>query len=190
MEQQIVGQITTHTYAYMHNAAKFMLTLAEKDTKGQLYTIVGTLIFCAFTLEAYLNHLGKLRNKEWDEVERKYSKFEKYRLFAKADQIDFDGFRTRPYITLKELFEFRDRLAHGKTTEETINTTVNFIDGHLPSLHADADWKSFATIEKARIAVSDVEQIIKELHRANGYSENPLTRYGLGVFGISDIPSD
>lgn len=190
MEQQIVGQITTHTYAYMYNGAKCMLTLAEQDTKGQLYTIVGALIFCAFALEAYLNHLGKLRNKEWDEVEKKYSKFDKYKLFAKANQIDFDGFRTRPYVTLKELFEFRDRMAHGKTTEDTINTRGDLIDGHLPSLQADANWKSFATIEKARIAVTDVEKIINELHQANGYPEHPLSRFGLGVFGISDIPNN
>lgn len=109
----IGGKNITVTFAHMHIGAKFMLKLAEEDEEGQLYTLVASLIFSAFTLEAYLNHLGKLRSKEWDEIERRHSKLEKYKLFAQAAEIKFD-FNVRPYCTLKELFSFRDRMAHEK----------------------------------------------------------------------------
>ena len=49
----IGGRNTTVTFAYMHIGAKFMLKLAEEDEEGQLYTLVASLIFSAFTLEAY-----------------------------------------------------------------------------------------------------------------------------------------
>jgi len=65
---QVRGRKTTVTFAYMHKGAKYMLELAQNTQEGQLYTTVAALVFSAFTLEAYLNHLGKLRNKEWDET--------------------------------------------------------------------------------------------------------------------------
>ena len=126
----IGGKNTTITFAYMHNGAKFMLKIAEESEEGQLYTLVASLIFSAFTLEAYLNHLGKLRNKEWNEIERRHSKLEKYKLFAEAAQIKFD-FSVRPYRTLKELFSFRDRMAHGRTTEEVISTCIDMHEKRL-----------------------------------------------------------
>ena len=87
---RIGGKKTAVTFAYMRLGAKYMLKLAEESNEGQLYTLVASLIFSAFTLEAYLNHLGKLRNKEWDEIERKYPKLEKYKLFAAAAGIQAD----------------------------------------------------------------------------------------------------
>lgn len=182
---QVRGRKTTVTFAYMHKGAKCMLELAENTQEGQLYTTVAALIFSAFTLEAYLNHLGKLRNKEWDEIERKYSKFDKYKLFASTSGINFDSFRLRPYSTLKELFEFRDRMAHGKTTTGNIDISINIVDNLLPQLNSESDWQAFATLEKAQIAIKDVDVLVKELHLASGYSGNPFSKLGGGVYGIT-----
>jgi len=182
---QVRGKKTTNTFAYMHIGAKYMLGLAENTQDGQLYTTAAALVFSAFTLEAYLNHLGKLRNKEWGEIERKYSKFEKYKLFASAAGINFNSFHARPYSTLKELFEFRDRMAHGKTTTEDVNLSVNMVDYLIPQLNSESDWQAFATLEKAQIAIKDVEALVKELHSACGYSGNPLSRLGGGVYGVT-----
>lgn len=182
---QVRGRKNTVTFAYMHKGAKYMLELAENTRDGRLYTTVAALVFSAFTLEAYLNHLGKLKNKEWGEIERKYSKFEKYKIFACASGINFDNFRLRPYCTLKELFEFRDRMAHGKTTIENIDLSIDMVDDLLPQLNSESDWRSFATLEKAQIAIRDVEALVKELHLANGYSGNPFSKLGGGVYGIT-----
>lgn len=182
---QVRGKKTTVTFAYMHKGAKYMLELAENTQEGQLYTTVAALIFSAFTLEAYLNHLGKLQHKEWDKIERRHSKFEKYKLFASAAGIDFDSFRSHPYCTLKELFEFRDRMAHGKTTTEDVITSVSLIDDLIPQINSESDWQAFATLEKAQIAIKDVEAIIKELHLASGYSGNPFSKLGGGIYGVT-----
>ena len=179
----IGGKNTTNTFAYMHNGAKFMLKIAEESEEGQLYTLVASLIFSAFTLEAYLNHLGKLRNKEWNEIERRHSKLEKYKLFAEAAQIKFD-FSVRPYRTLKELFSFRDRMAHGRTTEEVISTCIDMHEKRLPQIHAKNDWQVFATLETARQSIKDVELLIEELHSMSGHFGNPFNKLGSAIYGV------
>lgn len=162
-----------------------MLALAENTQEGQLYTTVAALVFSAFTLEAYLNHLGKLKNKEWDVIERKFSKLEKYKSFSSEVGIDFDNFRARPYCTLKKLFEFRDCMAHGKTTTEDVDISVNMVGDVLPQLNSESGWQEFATLENVQISINDVEVIIKELHLAHGYSGDPFGKLGGGVYGVT-----
>lgn len=181
---RVGGKKTTVTFAYMRLGAKHMLKLAEESNEGQLYTLVASLIFSAFTLEAYLNHLGKLRNKEWDEIERKYPKLEKYKLFATAADIKVD-FNVRPYRTMKELFEFRDRMAHGKTTTEPVSTYIEEYEDRLPQLLSENFWQAFAKLETARRAIKDVEALIKELHLSSGYTGNPFNNLGGGVYGAT-----
>lgn len=170
----------------MHRGAKHMLDLAERSEEGQLYFLVASLVFSAFTLEAYLNHLGKLRNSEWDKIERKYSKFEKYKMFSAAAGLKVD-FAARTYCSLEALFEFRDRMAHGKSTTEdvAVEIEISAIDSHLPQFNAETDWQAFATIERAREAIKDVEALVKELHASSGYTGNPFTKLGGGIYGVS-----
>jgi hypothetical protein len=182
---QVRGEQTTNTFAYMYEGAKYMLKLSESTQGGQLYTTVSSIIYCAFTLEAYLNHLGKLRNNGWDKIERKHSKLDKYELLASTAGINFDNFRARPYITLKNLFKFRDRMAHGRTTTENVNLSIDMVVDALPSITPEGNWKEFATIENAQIAIKDVEKIIKELHSSNGFSGNPFSKRGIGIYGVT-----
>lgn len=184
-ESQVRGEQTTITFAYMYKGAKHMLRLANGSDDGRLYTVVSSIIYCAFTLEAYLNHLGKLKNEEWDKIERRSSKYDKYKLFASNAGIDFDEFRSRPYSTLKELFEFRDRMAHGKTTTEDINLSINMMTDALHIINPERSWQEYATIENARIAISDTEKIVKELHSSNGFAGNPFTKLGGGLYSVT-----
>ena len=181
---RVKGRKTTITFVYMHIGAKDMLERAEKSQEGQLYAVVASLMFSAFTLEAYLNHLGKLRNKEWDQIERKYPKLEKFRTFASAAGLTLD-FNARPYRTLVELFQFRDRMAHGKTTTENVAAEIDVDGPRLPQINSDADWQALATIERASDAIKDVEALVKELHAASGYSGNPFDRSGSGLYGVT-----
>ena len=75
----VSGRQTTNTFAYMFVGAKAMLNQAERDQNGQLYNLVSCLIYCAFTIEAYLNHLGQLKHNDWDRKERSLSKLKKFK---------------------------------------------------------------------------------------------------------------
>ena len=184
VKARVSGKKTSTTFAYMAIGAKHMLKLAEESREGQLYALVASLIFSAFTLEAYFNHLGKLRNKEWDEIERKYPKLEKYKLFATATNINVD-FNVRPYCTLKKLFEFRDRMAHGKTTTERLSICIEAYEDPLPQFFSENDWQAFATLDTARQAIKDVEVLIKELHTSSGYLGNPFKRLGSAIHSVT-----
>lgn len=182
---RVTGKKDMVTFAYMRLGAKHMLKLAEESQKGQLYLLVASLIFSAFTLEAYLNHLGKLRNKEWDEIERKYPKLDKYKLFSAAANVRVD-FGVRPYRTLIELFNFRDHMAHGKTIrEQPFAIDVNANEDYLPQILVENDWQAAVTLEMARHAIADVEVLIKELHSSSGFSDNPFNKLGGASYSVA-----
>lgn len=180
------GSATTNSFAYIHIGAKHMLSQAENFQDGQLYNLIGCLTFSAFTLEAYFNHFGALKKPNWDQIERKYSKRKKFELFCDEYGINYD-FEIRPYSTIVELFRFRDTMAHGKSTEDSVEKKVKVNPQHPNRFTAGPDWMEYATLENAHIALVDVEKIINELHRAGGYNENPFNNLGGGLFVIQMI---
>jgi hypothetical protein len=181
---RVAGRQTTITFVQMHTGAKHMFQLAEANENGQLYTLVSSLVFSAFTMEAYLNHLGKLRNKDWDEVERKLPKLEKYKMFCKVAKLKVN-LNVRPYLTLVRLFQFRDQMAHGKTTADEIAFELEAEGKKIPHLKVENDWQSFAKITHASEAIHDVEHMVKELHVALGYPGNPFARSGGGIYAVT-----
>ncbi len=180
---RVSGRHTKITFVYTHIGAKHMLQLAESTQDGQLYTVTSALVYCAFTLEAYLNHLGMLRQSNWHEIERKHSKRKKFDLLAQAASLQID-YCARPYSTLNALFAFRDRMAHGKTKTEEVSLLINANAPSLPQIVSESDWQAFATIENARQAIEDVEVLVRALHAGSGQHGDPFARAGGGIYGV------
>ena len=165
---------TTNTFGYLHIGAKFLLSEATKSEEGQFYNLMSCLVLSAFTLEAYLNHFGQSRNAEWNEIERKYPKLKKYEMFCKKCGIKYN-FQKRPYSTMRELFKYRDSMAHGKTTTDYIKKTLPLKNAQQNELTAEPEWKEYVSIQNAQKAISDVENIVHELHSAGGLNgSNPF----------------
>jgi len=185
MTDKIVsGETTTNTFCYMYKGAEQMLEQAKESNSGQLYNIISCITYCAFTLEAYFNHLGGERNSDWNEIERKIPKLEKYKLFCKNLGLEVD-LTKKPYKSMTEVFEYRDKMAHGKTTTDII---VKDIEGNVDDLNSFAvgpDWKVYSTIENARAVFSDIEKIILELHKAAGFTNDPFLSSGSGAYRIN-----
>ncbi|PNG53307.1 MULTISPECIES: hypothetical protein [unclassified Variovorax] len=181
---RVRGRQTTNTFVYMNIGAKHMLEQAEQPQDGQLYTLTSSLVFSAFTLEAYLNHLGALKHSNWDEIERRYGKRRKYEMLAQEAGLQID-FNRRPYRTLVELFAFRDRMAHGRTVTEDVSVLIDVTAPRLPQITNDSDWQALATIENARAAIEDVEALVRELHSGSGYPRNPFASAGGGFYGVT-----
>ena len=59
-----------NTYEETWHASRVMLYKAEKDAEGSYYQLMASLIFTAFTLEAFLNHIGKQIFGCWDDLEQ------------------------------------------------------------------------------------------------------------------------
>ena len=180
----VSGRNETNAFAHIHIGAKHMLEQAIKSEEGQLYNFISCLVFSAFTLEAYFNHFGKLGNAEWDTIERGLSKLKKYKTFCKQHKIQYD-FEKRPYSTIKELFTYRDSMAHGKSTVEDITKKVQIDPEHPNRFFVGSGWMEYATLENSKKAIEDVELIVCELHSSGGYEGNPFEDLGRGVYAVS-----
>jgi len=179
----VSGRCKTNTFAYMRIGAKQMLEQATQSEIGQLYNIISCLTFSAFTLEAYFNHFGKLRDKNWEEIERKYSKLQKYKQFCQLCGLKYN-LKERPYSTMIELFSFRDCMAHGKSSIDYVKKEIEFDSEKPTRFTVGPDWKEYATLENAEKAIQDVETMILELHAAGKFSGNVLNDLGGGIFGV------
>lgn len=178
------GEQTTNTYAYMHKGANFMLKQAKITDEGKLYLVVASLVYSAFAVESYFNHLGEIKFNDWRNTERRLSKLNKFEKLANLAEIKYD-FDDRPYSTLRDLFRFRDSMAHGKTTRDLISMSIDSFDGCLPRIQVKGNWRDIATVEYAQQALDDTNDIITKLHRLSGLGEKPFRSLEMGVFGIS-----
>jgi len=181
----IRGHAETISFVYMNIGATHMLGLAEKTAEGRLYNLISCITFCAFTLEAYFNHLGSIRHDNWSKKERKLPKIKKYTKFCHDLNVSYD-FNTRPYSTLTEIFLFRDSMAHGKTSVDKIKKEIDVDLSEINHFVAGADWKEYATLANAKKALKDVHELIHELHQAADLGKRPFSSTGTGFFAISD----
>ncbi|MBE7367675.1 hypothetical protein [Ramlibacter pallidus] len=168
---------------YMWIGAGHMLRLARESRDGQLYTCMSALIYSAFMLEAYLNHLGRLRHENWERIERRYSKRRKYMLFAEAARLS-PTMEERPYSSLVRLFDFRDSMAHGRTVTEQVEVEVAHGES-IASALPGAEWQQFITLENAESHFADAVALIEQLHAALGYTDAPFSTGGGGIYAWS-----
>jgi hypothetical protein len=170
-----------NTYAEMWHASHVMLNKAEKDEKGSYYQLMASLIFIAFTLEAYLNHIGKRIFGCWDDLEQ-LSPQKKLNVIAEKLKVEKDDGK-RPFQTVKELFKLRNDIAHGKSvflkSENQISATDAELDNYMHRL-LETEWEKYCNIENTQRAREDVKSIIQKLHNASGLSEYV---FDLGIGG-------
>lgn len=160
-------KVYTHTELYF--SAKALLDEAKEVNAN--YLILFSLIGCAFSLEAYLNFLGDNQFKFWNQIE-KISTQKKLALFHKHFGLKPDYSR-RPYQTVKELWRFRNFMAHAITEydyeiwEQPIGIPV---DRKYPKMK----WEKYCTIKNADIVFEDIKAIINVLHSAGGMTHGTL----------------
>jgi hypothetical protein len=114
---------------WLHNA-KTMLKLADDKKlkvgviRGRIFKIT-SVIYSAFALEALLNFLGTQKLTFWDAIEHlKWG--EKMELLARLYDVKLEKGK-RPYQTVVKMFNWRNRLAHGKT--DVVKTTLTMEQG-------------------------------------------------------------
>jgi hypothetical protein len=96
------------------------------------YLFLAGLTFLAFTLEAYLNHLGSQMFRDWNTLERSTSVEMKLDIVSKHLGLAFD-ISQDPWIAAVHIRAFRNPVAHGKNS--TLETTA--------ILDAPADFMAF-----------------------------------------------
>lgn len=186
----IVGteETTTNTYVSLHSNASIALDEAIEIKDGQFFKTMTSIIFSAFTVEAYVNHILKDKLENWKEIE-KYSAIEKVEKLYNILEINLDKSK-RPIQSIQRMFDFRNMLAHGKTTTETKKFKIkkNIQDISQKDLlgHAKSEWEKLNTLNNSKIFFEDMEKVIKLLHKEIEPETNPFL-VSLSITGKAQV---
>lgn len=179
------GNATFNMFSYLLNGASSLAKTAKEYDPGSNYCRISAVALSAFAMEAHLNHLGEFKLSFWEIVEPKLSWRGKLDLIVQQLGVTPD-FGKRPFQTLGDLFKFRDRLAHGKTTIDAISYQYHGTrDEDFESL--DPDWlKRFWTDDAVERVLRDTREIIELLHSAAGFETHSIHLIGCGEFSETD----
>ena len=70
MKYKVTHSGSHRPYIASRLTAWSLLKRAKEDETGSLLQLKASVVFLAFTFEAYLNHVGCEEIKFWDEIER------------------------------------------------------------------------------------------------------------------------
>jgi hypothetical protein len=157
---KLYGTKEVRAAAYNRMTARYFLKCAEQSVAGQFYTSQASLLFSAFTYEAFLNTLGPKLISFWRELE--YLKPQQ-KLTIIAETLHYKpDFGQRPYQTWKALFDFRNIMAHGR--DETIRLDGDEVPHSPAGMYAIKAWcVTYCNVENAKRASEDVEAIARDL---------------------------
>ncbi len=151
------------TYAELWHTSWSLLKKGLGQEEGSFHQFMGSLVFTAFSFEAYLNHIGPRVFRNWGALER-LGPQEKLDIIAEIIDLPVD-YGKRPWGIMKELFGFRNEIAHGKSikiAEEQI-VPLGKEDDRMRGF-AKTEWEKFCTRQNAERARKDVEEMVKALH--------------------------
>ena len=163
-------------HASLWHTSRCLLERGQEQEKASFHQFMASLVFTAFSFEAYLNWLGTQLFPHWSYLERLSPK-EKLALISDQLKITIDNGQ-RPWQTIKPLFGFRNDIAHGKPEAIATEATERIDDDldHKLGQIARTEWERFCSRENAERARTDVEDILKILHAAAA----PYLKDGLG----------
>ena len=156
-------------YIHLFESASIAIQQAENSEENQFHNCMTTILFSAFCIESYLNHIGMKYFKHWEHIEKDLNPKKKL-LFIADECMEFSpDFSRRPFQSFTEIFSFRNTLVHGKT-EEIENVIVQkTTEQEIPPL---TKWEKLCcTVESVKKLYSDTQEMIRTLH-----SHTPDTR--------------
>lgn len=172
----IVGEGEVRPFALLMTGANMFLEEAEKKEDGRTYNLMASMLFCAFAIESYLTHLIQiLMEKDWAHFDRLNPKG-KLKLLEKSLNIKID-YSNSPFTTFVEIFQYRNKLVHGKT--ETVNIPTLLYDKKFP-ITFEADWEKQTTLKTAKKFLKDTRFLIDIL-----YTKTSLDKLPPGISGPS-----
>lgn len=161
---KITKERNVRTYAEMWRTSHVFLQQGKIIHEGSYHQFMGSIVFTAFTLEAYLNHIGPQIFNCWESLE-KLSPKDKINVIMDKIGLEVD-YGKRPWQVIKNLFGFRNDIAHGKSTKvkEDVKLNTNSIDKNKIHEWVKTKWEKYCSEENATRARKDVTEIILKLH--------------------------
>ena len=173
MKVTVTKELDVVTYAEHWHTAACLLDRAKTEKKGSYHQYLACITFVAFSLEAFLNHLGSEIFSTWVDLEPLNPRG-KINIIAEKLKIDVD-YGAMPWQIVPEIVAFRNKVAHGKneTLSECVEVPLNKYDEHLNQF-LKAKWQQYATLESCEKTTKYVEALCKIIWLAAGHDENML----------------
>jgi hypothetical protein len=154
------------TYSDFWNSSRVLLENGQRNKLGSYYQFLASLVFSAFTFEAFLNHIGEYLFTSWPELERKLSHRAKLALISEKLDLNID-YGKLPWQIIPKLFGFRDKVAHGKNEMLRLEKIVPHDDRYEELMHEFmfAEWQKFATEQNAVDVRKQLEVIMTDIYR-------------------------
>jgi hypothetical protein len=165
------------TYAEHWHSSRTFLKLGIENRKGSYHQFLGSIVFTAFSLEAFLNHVGESLFESWPELEMLTPKG-KVDLITEKLGIKVD-YGSMPWQIIPEIIGVRNKIAHGKNEllkDERI-LTVDTYDEKMGEI-LRAHWQSYATQPKAEKAREEVEKLCKAIWAKTEFKDHELFEIG------------
>ena len=161
---------TVFPHVHFIDASAFFFEQAKIREDGQELNIMASIIFCAFSLESFLNCMGRNKVNRWDILEKSLSPKQKLDFLTEgfSEKIDFGK---SPFQSFTTIFKFRNSLAHAKM--ESFEGTVSLDD-------SITDWEKLCTIENAEKFCNDTKDMIYKLIEYAGLPELLKFTYKMG----------
>lgn len=174
------------TYAELWHTSSCLLKRGQENKKASFHQFMASLVFTAFSLEAYLNHIGAQIFTCWNDLERLSPK-EKLNVIAERINVEVNYGR-RPWQIMINLFGFRNDIAHGKSVTIKSEEIIPLINHNEDDIHnfLRTNWEKFCTEKNAVRAREDVNNIIETIHEASGIKGEYPFLFGMN-FGSATV---
>lgn len=168
------------TYADHWHTANTLDKLAREDPKGSFHKYLASILFRAFALEAFLNHLGEEQFKCWADLERLSPKA-KLNIIAENAGVE-PKYGSMPWQIVPKLIAIRNKVAHGKNEllEDERILSADDYDREMGEM-LKAEWQEFASEANGTLIERQLTDLMLQLWTACGHSVESLFVSGMQV---------
>jgi hypothetical protein len=165
------GRAEIRTFVFLHGAALAALEQARSNPAYRVETCLHALVAAAFSVEAYLNHLGPKLFRFWSRLER-LSPLDKLAVILSELKYEAD-FGARPFQSVQLAFRARNLAAHAKT--HTLRFSVRLPrDKEGFPIRPQTELERLCTLAIAERVVADTGDAITRIHEMAGKGKTAL----------------
>lgn len=163
------GHMTVRGYRQVEHLAAHALEHAKTIQLGAGLECVTTALFSAFMFEGYLNHVGPLKIRHWEHLERLSWRIKAEILLGDLG-LPFDWGQGELQV-IAALFKLRDGLAHSRTETEVLEYTDDGTSGSGRGAMIPSYMRAWNELSGAERALDAVRKTCKRIHEAAGLGE-------------------
>ncbi len=180
-----VEKVTAIRHVYPHFDLNIACNIAlkeaiqKKESWESFHFSMTSMLFCSFTLEAYINHVGISKIKYWPKIKEKLSIESKLEILADKFNFSFNK-SCRPFQTLTNIVQFRNLMVHAQSYTIIDKTIKN--DPQQPK----SKWEKMVTIKNAGLFKKDTEKILLFIQKNTDMIIDPISAGGGTMFLTDD----